>query len=378
METIKVLVPDYYSKFHCIGAECQDSCCANWGNIYIDKETYKKYKNFPSPEFAKKIHTALKPMKNENGKINPEIAAAVVFDKDRKCPFLTEGKLCEIQQKMGENFLSNTCKIYPRYHIRKINTTLEASLTLSCPAVAQFATMRKDRLKFVKIDMDKKNIVAKLPMYIFDLKASPLHAYVVEMRQTCIEMMQNNGLPILQRIYSIAHFLRGIEGIDAEIELGINSKLIAELFKEKAQSFREFIDVINEIIKNAMASGKMVNIREDVEEEKALRLIYDYIIINSRTEWENMLKDKSLMLENYFVNFIFSNVFPFGKKELGIFQHSFLLWERYEMCRYFLGIYAVKNGEIRDEDVLMVIQRVEKYFSHEDSQKVSSRILRLY
>ena len=40
---MKVLKPFYYDDFNCIANKCIDSCCVGW-NVYIDKNTYKKYK----------------------------------------------------------------------------------------------------------------------------------------------------------------------------------------------------------------------------------------------------------------------------------------------------------------------------------------------
>lgn len=362
MQTVKALTQDFYNEFHCIGPECPNTCCGNWA-ISIDSNTYEKYKKIAIPELAKKIQTKI---------ASHNKAAIVVLDEHKMCPFLTEGKLCEIQQKMGYDYLSNTCKYYPRLSVVNINSRQETHLSLSCPEVARLALLRKDKQKFIMADIDKNEADIRAAQKVFEGNA--LYKYANEIRENCIEMMQNEKLPILQRIFSIAHFLQGMEksvnGIsETSIELGLKPEAII-MALSKNSSFAEFIELVK-------------NIMENVVDEKMLRELrlvnaYKYITAQSQAEWEKTIESKALVFENYFVNFMFSEAFPFCFEKLNAFQHAFLLWERYELCHVYLCAYAIKFGEIKPEHISFIASKIEKYFSHEPVQQSIDRILKIY
>src|ERR1700735_803247 len=43
--------PRYGSAFHCIGGECEDSCCHGM-SVLVDKKTYDKYQAFPEEKLG--------------------------------------------------------------------------------------------------------------------------------------------------------------------------------------------------------------------------------------------------------------------------------------------------------------------------------------
>jgi len=40
----EILIPDYFPEFSCLGASCEDTCCAGW-KVTVDKTTFQKYRN---------------------------------------------------------------------------------------------------------------------------------------------------------------------------------------------------------------------------------------------------------------------------------------------------------------------------------------------
>lgn len=108
-----VCQPLYYKDFHCIGTECNLSCCFDWKLIGWSKEEYEKIVNAQiSEELRKRIESAFEPVSHEE--FSKIFDYQVKFDKKRKCPMLTENGLCMIQKELGEEYLSNTCRSYPR------------------------------------------------------------------------------------------------------------------------------------------------------------------------------------------------------------------------------------------------------------------------
>ena len=90
-----------FNKFKCIGDECKMHCCRGW-KISIDKETYNLYKE-KDPEILQNV------TEQDGGyyfERHSELRICNFFDND--------DKLCKIQKKHGESFLSSTCSTYPR------------------------------------------------------------------------------------------------------------------------------------------------------------------------------------------------------------------------------------------------------------------------
>src|SRR5690606_8958465 len=122
--TRNVLIPKYMQEFTCIGSACEDTCCTGW-RVDVDRDTYKKYKKTSDIE--------LKPLLEKNitrNRSNPSITtyAKIKMDDSGNCSLLTEEKLCKIQLKLGEDYLSNTCSIYPRF-VNRVNGVIEKSAT---------------------------------------------------------------------------------------------------------------------------------------------------------------------------------------------------------------------------------------------------------
>jgi len=48
-QKLSALMPRFVERFRCIGPRCEDTCCSDWA-IYVDKKTYKAYRNEAPPE----------------------------------------------------------------------------------------------------------------------------------------------------------------------------------------------------------------------------------------------------------------------------------------------------------------------------------------
>ena len=99
-----MLVPKYVTEFQCIGGDCPDTCCSTW-SITVDKDTFQRYR--------REIHPVVKPLLKEflvqvnqasiggHGMMN-------LRPSDARCGLLSTDSMCQIQQHLGEDALSNT------------------------------------------------------------------------------------------------------------------------------------------------------------------------------------------------------------------------------------------------------------------------------
>lgn len=120
--------PRYFKDFRCIGGECKNTCCTGWTILWSDEEI-NKIKN------AENISDSLSELCNVSFKrLESTDSNCIVFDKDNMCPFFTEERLCRIQRELGEEYLSDTCKTYPRRYIHT-DDSLYRFCQMSCPSV---------------------------------------------------------------------------------------------------------------------------------------------------------------------------------------------------------------------------------------------------
>jgi lysine-N-methylase len=144
----EVRSPRYLGRFHCIGAACEDHCCAGWGGIDVDPPTAEAYRQL-TVEGDQRVWKL-----NLAGTIEPNPdawpdegwpAALIPLLPGSPCPFLADDRLCAIQTTLGEELLSSTCDTFPRQATR-IERQIDLAGRLSCPEVARLALLQEDAL----------------------------------------------------------------------------------------------------------------------------------------------------------------------------------------------------------------------------------------
>lgn len=134
-QLMKVHELSFYSQFHCTMENCPDTCCHGW-QIILDRETVRKYR-------TRKDLTGLRlrsALTRQNG--------TVLFKNSKgKCPFLTKDRLCGIQLSLGESYLPDVCRIFPRHRI-SYGFFAEELLFLSCPQASRLFLDNLDHLHF--------------------------------------------------------------------------------------------------------------------------------------------------------------------------------------------------------------------------------------
>jgi lysine-N-methylase len=141
-------MPTYLPDFRCIGPECEDHCCYGW-EIIVDKGSYRRYEKLPSRGLGKRIRKAL----HLNRKGLSDARYARFAPSSEVCPFLTPGRLCRIQAELGEDFLPDTCAVFPR-HLRARQSWIEVSASLACPEIARRALENPQGIEIIEVCHD--------------------------------------------------------------------------------------------------------------------------------------------------------------------------------------------------------------------------------
>lgn len=128
---MKVIKPDYYDQFACIGGQCDMTCCQEW-KIAVDCRTKEKWSGL---EAQLSVGSELQKLSDfvRCGFGGDEIA----LNKDGKCPLLNECGLCNVVLAYGEEALSETCHTFPRER-HEFADRVEQTLTMGCPAALDF------------------------------------------------------------------------------------------------------------------------------------------------------------------------------------------------------------------------------------------------
>lgn len=146
------IAPKYMETFQCIGPECEENCCHGW-RVSIDKQTFKRYRTIPIRDLGDKLKAMV--VKTESPP-NQYEHAHIRLDEKGACPFLDEKSLCEIQGKLGADYLSKTCQTYPRSYLRK-EDEIYLYATLSCPEAARKSLLAPDAMDLVRLPLPFAN-----------------------------------------------------------------------------------------------------------------------------------------------------------------------------------------------------------------------------
>src|SRR5438132_3788026 len=104
----EILAPRYLERFQCIGSACEENCCTGW-RVLVDKDHFKRLREAmgESRDGRERFHASLKVLPSEERA--PLHHAAIERRDDGTCTFFGADRLCELQQRFGEEMLSNTC-----------------------------------------------------------------------------------------------------------------------------------------------------------------------------------------------------------------------------------------------------------------------------
>lgn len=202
--------PEYVRDFVCDGSKCDAHCCGNNWNIFVDEGTHARYSQVKPQSDAEEILSHMT-FNDERGEY------LMTLDEHGVCPFLTDEKLCRLQLKYGEQFLSKTCATYPRRTF-DFGQFFERSLTLSCPVAAKMILFRDEPLKFefVEVSEPEHSLGGKIdiaPVYT----EQTFVKHMPEIQIAMISILQERTLSIDGRLIVLGFFLDKLDEITSNV-----------------------------------------------------------------------------------------------------------------------------------------------------------------
>lgn len=369
---MKVLKLFYYDDFKCIANDCIDSCCIGW-QINIDENTYKKYKKVKGV-FGKELNNGINRIRSKSSKLE----YGKMKLKDKRCYMLNEDNLCNVYINLGESYLCNTCKMYPR-DINKYGEIYEKNLYMSCPEVARYFVKHKGDFYFNMdeeelSDLDKDYIMNK----IYDEK---LYNFLWDARSLAMEIIQFKEIEIWKRITFLKILTDKVQKLIDE-ENYENYEKVLNAFRDEITK----IDVINSLDKITLVSNVKINFIKavvDVSEKvaidkiKYINLLEEYKklfksdnennfnnIIKEEDKFNKYLKEKENIIENLLIYLIYKHFMnALYTKDLNEEINNIII--SYAMIKMLLlGRWYKNNKSLTEEDFVEVFYIFSRVIEH--------------
>lgn len=376
-------MPRYMKDFHCIGPKCEDNCCIGW-DVDIDKQTFKKYQQVKDGELTRMFKKYL--YRNEYCFSDDIDFAGVELTKHKYCPFLNEKKLCRIQYKLGEDYLSNVCATFPRI-INKLNGVFEISVNISCPEAARLILLNPAGIEFLEEEgFNNRNMINDEFETKDDKKGHDPSRYLKELREFALKVLRDRHYLLWERLLILGYFFEEVkQSIDNKrtdhipmVLKTYESKLETDYFKKRFyQSSVEysFQMTLNKELVDKLKVFSEIDSRQYIEFTKqclsGIGTIQDKTAGNKGQEYEAaiqkfyapFMKEHEYILENYLVNLVFKNLFPFSETEKP-YDAYIILAVRFAIIRFYLiGLGAYHKG-LTKELTVQFIQSFSKTVEH--------------
>ena len=373
---------DYLADFQCIGGACEDSCCAGWTTVSIDPETLRKYREVKDPSMRSKLDELVIPDESAG-----EGSERWKFKMNEKaiCPFQNQERLCEIQCKLGESYLSTTCGLYPRIS-NLVGGVFERSGTLSCPEITRLVLFRPQGIRFGVQPM-RLQWSASLSNGVgdeFDEGPGNVRGNFLPLRKRMLGIVQDRSVATFSRVVILGRF---VEKVRDALNEGSSSKLAA-LFadyadgipaEERVQLERSprAVDAQISLVMSATAlllqrppssprfqrcfssllNGLNLPFGKDTSE---LTKIYK----NALSQFADpYFKKHDFIFENYLANQLFKNMIP-SSATASLYDEYLSLVAPLALLRmHLIGMSACHHG-ITNDLVVTLFQSFSKAFDH--------------
>ena len=378
----KVREPEYFSHFRCIGADCEDTCCAGWG-VTVDQRTYEKYQLLPDhPIHGRPLGSLVE--------LNPASSSPEDYARFRldggKCPALQEG-LCAIQQTLGESYLPDLCSKYPRV-LNALGDTVERSLHMSCPEAARLILSDPDAMMF-------REYVEPHPAHrqgALNLLSNDPGGHLYPARILLIELIRDRSRPLWQRIVNLGlaiDRLAGLEIADAaqalqdwrrNVKDGIEAGPANSVFQ-----LETVLELVVSRIGSDYTSARFLDCYRDFMHglnwtpETTMEQLAERYDLADQRYLQPFLRRHEHFFENYLISYIFRTVFPYCSRmpdrrfridtSKESMKHSYILLAvHYANLRTLLiGMAGRHQDALTIAQAIQLVQSYSKAFLHSTS-----------
>lgn len=369
MKPLLALCPDYYPKFQCTGASCEDSCCIGW-RVHLDKSTYRFYKQNQHPNLRERFNGAIKrnPTQGDN-----QHFGVIEMGEHGRCPFLDPDNLCAIHRDLGARALSNVCAAFPR-RANLSGTQYEYSLSLACPEAARLALLQEKPMGFTEAPIDPVLVITSPKLPPQEEKRIRL---LNDLRALVIGILQTRALSIDHRLILLGLLLEEFEPASAtdEAKLAILQRYIGllgvpHILKDELDNIESCLAVKTHLVAHLIGeiptSAHNTRFR-DLLDESAQGLKFGDAQSDKELEayerfYRPFFDAKPHILENYAVHYVIHNLFPIARTS-AIVQYKELISNYLAITTLLFG-QAVFHKGMTDMIAVKTIQSYTRFAGH--------------
>lgn len=333
-----------YDSFKCIADKCRFTCCSGW-DINIDINTYEKW-NKENNKFNNMLNK-LNFVDENNIIVNKKISDS--------CPFLDDTGLCNIVKNNGDEYLSLTCKTFPRIE-NLFDGIKELTLSCSCPEVVDII----DKIEEIILEKHHNDDYTELPIEM-------------KIRDTIIHIIKEKDINIESKLLISYRMLLNIldnEEITEEIVLDelrkYNNIILQETLENNIEynnTFRTvnnlFLDII-ENYKNVLVLKRSLNDISQLSMNIYRGQIRTSELIELWNEFINYFNKYNKLIEKCIVTKVLGNCLNEDIEEVAINLELIIL--EYVLVRYsvFLKVFLGDKENILQniKDYIVVFSRV--------------------
>ncbi|AET67227.1 hypothetical protein Desor_1580 [Desulfosporosinus orientis DSM 765] len=380
--TQEIQMPLYLKSFNCIGSACEDSCCFGWSTITVDSKTFQK--------FSKIQDLALKEIIDDKVVLNQteqseESYAHVELNNDSTCPFLTEEKLCLIQLKQGEEYLSKICFTFPRM-TNVVDGILEKSAVMSCPEAVRMALLNSKGINFISVQetLDVRNNISISVNTNDPAFTDTPNKYFQDLRNLTLQILKNRDYKLEERFIILGLFFQKLSKVCNEKKVDTIPNLITSfaqfIKKESLIAILAKTPTSPAVQFKLLMQGALTRLVQGITNQRYAECFLEFLqgikhspdisldisAENYRLAYENYYApfaiEHEYVFENYLVNYVYNNLFPLCDGD--IFDEYIKLVFHYSLIKMLLiGIAGFHQG-LNLELLVKLIQSFAKTIEH--------------
>jgi lysine-N-methylase len=388
-ERAQMAPPSYAAGFRCIGASCEDPCCGEW-EIPLDRATYGRYQEFRPA----KLGSLVSQFVTINVPAQPDaLHARIAKGPSGCCPFFGDDHLCAIQKEYGSQLLSATCSIYPR-SLSRVAGEMEGSLSLSCPEAARFVLLVPDSLQtagdLFSGEFRTDNVFQQSSERGGAGYRSP--GAFLATRSLLIEMVRDRSRPLWHRLLAIGSLCKRLDAITPAEGEGTLTALLDEyrgmlatgMFPDELERMPsdprlrlEVVFALSERRVREDAGGRFRDVFwtfvEGIASANGTEAgddIVSFLRAEVRCHRPFFAKFPHI-LENYLVNYMFQNLFPYGRVGSADFIAQSMFEEYLHMTTQFawinallIGIAGQSKEAFSGEHIVRTVQSLTRAVEH--------------
>lgn len=367
---MQYLAVDLFYDFQCVGGACINTCCVGW-NISIDENTYQKMV--------------------ENEEILGVAADDWLEKKDKcilakldngRCYMLNENNLCNVVLKLGPEYLSQTCTVYPRT-LLKYGYVMEGHMKVSCPEIIS-KLMDKERVQFeLHEDEEPDSAYEHMQLYLYE---SAVRSGIIGILQHTADVTLSTRIFASYNILEEAISFYQEEQIDfnnvkKDVEECLQENVLLSINADMGEAIQEsdrykFLRQLQEVIATFPEwGGRFSEICRQVNEYFARNNFHQYI--EDMQKFRTYVRDK---YHNFYINYwvcrLFADTIAIPDYEKAREKYIYVAAE---FCLFQIMAFVtyVNHSNLDREEYIYMISFVSRTLDHsEDFRKNLMKLLK--